>query len=274
MEPWSLEAPLRAISRWFAALLLCACARGPDLPEARALHPKFSLQRADVDAIHADALDATFRFAVHNPYRGVTGMEEVRWRLFLPGARTLDGTVEGLDFDGARAGVLDVPISLAWSDLGPALVEAEATGGIPWRMEADAVFDLPREDVRVATEGEGVLPYAPPPVASLVAVLPFTFGEQPAVEVVLDTVGMPRVARLGYRLDVGALRAAQGVANASWDGDRVRVVVPVEADTFAALQQGAHARFRAEADVRTPHGVAPLALDVEDVVAFGGPPRI
>lgn len=274
MEPWSLEAPLRAIFPWFAALLISACARGPDLPEARAVHPKFSLQRADVDAIRADTLDATFRFAVHNPYRGVTGMEEVRWRLFLPGGRTLDGTTDGLDFDGAEAGVLDVPVSIAWSELAPALPAAEATGGIPWRMQAHAVFDLPREDVRVSTEGEGMLPYAPPPAVSLVTVAPFTFGEQPAVEVVLDTAGMPRVPRLAYRLDVGYLRAAQGVANASWDGGVVRVVVPVEARTFTALQEGAHVRFRAEADVRTPHGVAPVVLEVEDTVAFGGAPQI
>lgn len=269
-----MEAPLRAILPLFASLLLCACARGPHLPEARTVQPTFSLQRADVEAIRADALDATFRFAVHNPYHGVTGMEEVRWTLVVPGGRTLEGTTEGLDFDDAEAGVLDVPVTLTWTDLGAALDAAADEGGIPWRMHATAIFDLPREDVAVDASGEGVLPYAPPPQVQLAGILPLSAGEAPAVEVMLDTLGMPRVARMSYRLDVGYLQVAHGVANTSWDGDRVSLVVPVPTEAFAALVEGTHARFRATADVRTPHGLAPLALDVEDTVAFGGAPQI
>lgn len=268
-----MEVPLRAFLPLFAALLLVGCARGPQLPEARAVQPRFSLQRADVQAIHADGLDATFRFAAHNPYHGVTGMEEVRWTLVLPG-HVRDGVTEGLEFDGARAGVLDVPVSLSWADLGGALDVAEEEGGIPWRMHATAIFDLPREDLAVPTEGEGVLPYAPPPVAALVAVVPVSLGEQPAIEVLLDVAGMPRVARVDYRLDVGYFRAAQGTANTRWSGDRLAITVPVRAETFAALQEGTHVRFRATADVRTPHGIAPLALQVEEVTAFGGVPQI
>lgn len=259
-------------------LLVTGCQQLDKMPDLRELLPKVRFGDLKVEGLTFQQLDGKMILEIDNPYPVGLALKKTDWKLALAGHPFLDGTdSSGVDVEPAATGKVRIPFAMRFVDAFQVASDLGATDRIPFALDTELGFDTPIGPVTVPLHHEGELPALHAPKVRLRALRIETF--QPLknqASLALDlTLRSEQPSALtfetfawGVKLagnDVASGTTAIGAVTGEKD-----VTLPIDLNLLGigetileALTKKAELKVRltGDAQVGTPFGVVPLAID-------------
>lgn len=260
------------------ALGAAGCQHLDKMPDLRELMPKVRFGDVKVEDLSFQKLDGKMVLEVDNPYPVGLALKKTDWKLALAGHPFLDGTDStGLDLDPAATGKVRIPFSMRFVDAFQVASDLGNTDRIPFALDTELGFDTPIGPVTIPLHHEGELPALHAPNVRLRALRIETF--QPLknqASLALDlTLRSDQPSALTFETFAwGVKLAGSDVASGSTAIGAVTgekdVTLPIDLNLLGigevivqALTKKTELKVRltGDAQVGTPFGVVPLAID-------------
>lgn len=271
---------MRALGLLVSSVVVAGCQGGlPKMPDLSEVLPKARFQEMKVKQIDFQKLNGRFVLEVDNPYPVNLDFSSSSWKLGLAGHPFLEGVNdEKTVIAPSETSTVQIPFMMRFVDaLAVGGAAAEGSDTLPYAFDVDFAFQTPVGPATVPVHAEGDLPALHTPNVTLRALRIEKLDllkNKASLALDLNLHSDQASALTFETFDWGVKLAGSDVANGQTaigpvEGDKL-VTLPIDLNLLGIGEAIVNSltgkspmkvRLQAEAEVGTPFGAIPLAVD-------------
>lgn len=259
-------------------VLLGGCKQLPKMPDLKEVLPEVRFSDLKVEQVDFKGMDGRFVLEVDNPYPLELKLSETSWKLGLAGHPFLDGTnEEGLAIAPAETSKVRIPFGLKWRNAFDVVTDAKGKDALPFSLDATLGFETPIGPVSVPLKHDGDLPalHAPKIALKGLRVEKLDLLKQTAslaldLGLSSDQGSALTFETFGYGISLAGIDVASGDTKIGAVEGQKDVTLPIDLKLLnlgkvvvdaVTKKTRLEVRLKADANVGTPLGTIPLAID-------------